>query len=80
MSRLLTTTEAAEYLRLHPVTVRRKARAGEIPFIRLGGQWRFDEAILTEWVARGCPAQATDPDLFAQAAQADQADRATPAP
>lgn len=74
MSRLLTTTEAAEYLRLHPVTVRRKARAGEIPFIRLGGQWRFDEVILKAWVARGCPARATDPDLFSWAAQAAEVD------
>ena len=68
MSRLMTTTEAAEYLRLHPVTVRRKARAGEIPFIRLGGQWRFDEAILTEWVARGCPTQQEQPSFFDQQA------------
>jgi len=63
----MTTTEAAEYLRLHPVTVRRKARAGEIPFIRLGGQWRFDEAILTEWVQAGCPTQQEQPSLFDQA-------------
>lgn len=75
MPRLLTTKQAAEFLSLHPVTVRRKARGGEIPFVRLGGQWRFDEGVLREWIARGCPTAQRDPDLFTWANE-----EATPAP
>ena len=67
MPRLLTTKQAAEFLSLHPVTVRRKARNGQIPFVRLGGQWRFDEGVLHEWVSRGCPTAQRDPDLFPRA-------------
>ena len=33
--------EIAEYLKLHPYTVRRLAREGKIPAFRAGGQWRF---------------------------------------
>jgi excisionase family DNA binding protein len=38
---ILTAEEVAEYLRIHPYTVRRLAREGEIPGSRIGGQWRF---------------------------------------
>lgn len=61
---LLTTTEAAAFLRLHPVTLRDKARAKEIPAVRVGGQWRFEEVVLREWIAQGCPRQTEQPTLF----------------
>ena len=38
---ILTAEEIAEYLRIHPYTVRRLAREGKIPGSRIGGQWRF---------------------------------------
>jgi excisionase family DNA binding protein len=61
---LLTTMEAGQFLKMHPVTVRNKARAKEIPAVRVGGRWRFDENALREWVAQGCPSQATQASLF----------------
>lgn len=40
---ILTAEEVAEFLRIHPYTVRRLARAGKLPGFRVGGQWRFDK-------------------------------------
>jgi excisionase family DNA binding protein len=34
-------TEAARFLRLHPKTVKRMARRGQIPGCRLGRRWYF---------------------------------------
>lgn len=61
---LLTATEAADFLRLHVVTLRDKARAGEVPAVRMCGRWRFEETVLREWIARGCPTRRKDPTLF----------------
>lgn len=36
-----TIDEVAEFLRIKPETVRRLAKAGEIPARKLGGNWRF---------------------------------------
>ncbi len=52
---LLTTEEAGRFLKMHPVTLRNKARAREIPAVRVGGRWRFDESALRDWIACGCP-------------------------
>jgi len=38
---IFTVEEVAEYLRIHPYTVRRLARAGKLPGFKVGGQWRF---------------------------------------
>lgn len=39
--RLLTATEAAERLGLHPKTVVRMAREGRLPATKIGNGWRF---------------------------------------
>ena len=38
---IFTADEVAEYLRIHPYTVRRLARTGKLPGFKIGGQWRF---------------------------------------
>jgi len=40
--RLLTTQEAAEYLRVSRATILRCCRAGQLPAVRIGRQWRID--------------------------------------
>jgi len=44
-----TADEIAKYLRVHPYTVKRLARAGEIPGFKVGDQWRFDAAEIELW-------------------------------
>ena len=41
---VLTVEEVAEYLRIHPYTVRRLARTGKLPGFKVGGQWRFNRS------------------------------------
>lgn len=49
---LLDTGEAARLLRIHPKTLRRSARLGEIPATRIGRLWRFRASVLNEWLER----------------------------
>jgi len=49
---LLDTEEAAKLLRIHPKTLRRNARRGEIPATRVGRLWRFRASVLNEWLER----------------------------
>jgi excisionase family DNA binding protein len=47
---LLDVTEAAKLLRIHPKTLRTKARHGEIPAKQIGKLWRFRASALNEWL------------------------------
>ncbi|MGB6689398.1 MAG: helix-turn-helix domain-containing protein [Terracidiphilus sp.] len=49
-SEVLTITEAAEYLRCHPKTLRKMAIKKEIPAKRVGYLWRFSRIRLQEWM------------------------------
>jgi len=44
-----TAEEIAQYLKLHPYTVRRLAREKKIPAFRVGGQWRFRRDDIDKW-------------------------------
>ncbi len=39
--KLMTAEEVAEYVGMHPESVRRSARLGKIPGSKFGGEWRF---------------------------------------
>ena len=47
---ILTVSEVAEYLRINPQTVYRKAKAGELPAVRIGRAIRFRRTDLEEWL------------------------------
>jgi excisionase family DNA binding protein len=47
---LLDAVEAAALLRMHPNTLRMKARLGEIPGRHIGKYWRFRISDLNEWL------------------------------
>lgn len=49
-ARLLTAAEAAHYLGLAEGTVRNRASANEIPFVKLGRSLRFRRSELDQWV------------------------------
>jgi excisionase family DNA binding protein len=42
LERFVTTEDAASTLRVHPNTLRNWAKDNRIPFIRVGGRYRFD--------------------------------------
>jgi len=47
---LLDSHEVAKLMGVHPETVKRRARAGEIPGIKLGKLWRFRASALDSHV------------------------------
>ena len=47
---IMTVDEVSAYLNLHPLTVRRLARDGEIPATKIGRQWRFKRDLLDRWL------------------------------
>jgi excisionase family DNA binding protein len=51
MPTLLTTTEAAATLRMTPANLRKLARAGLVPCVRINARCiRFSEASLERWI------------------------------
>jgi len=60
---IMTLDEAAEYLRVHPRTLRMKASQGKIPGAKIGRVWRFHRQQLERWLLQGgalAPARQTD--------------------
>jgi excisionase family DNA binding protein len=49
---LLDTEEAARLLRMHPRTLRTKARSGTIPAVQVGRRWRFRVTALNHWLEK----------------------------
>ena len=47
---LLSEVQAGELLGLHPKTVQRMSRSGEIPAIRIGRYWRFRASEINTWL------------------------------
>lgn len=48
----LTTEEVLGWLKVTPRTIYRLIRAGELPAVRVGRQWRFRRSDLENWLAR----------------------------
>jgi excisionase family DNA binding protein len=48
---LLDSDEAAALLKIHPKTLQKMARNGEVPGFQIGDLWRFRASALNEWLA-----------------------------
>jgi excisionase family DNA binding protein len=48
----LDSVEAAALLRIHPKTLQRMARNGEIAGIQIGRLWRFRASTLSSWITQ----------------------------
>ena len=46
----MTIRNVARYLALSEKTVYRLIQNGGIPAVKIGGQWRFDQKILDDWL------------------------------
>jgi excisionase family DNA binding protein len=49
----MTVQEISKYLRLHPGTVYRLAKAGQLPGFKIGDSWRFDLQRVDRWLEHG---------------------------
>ncbi len=50
-ARVLTVRELSEYLRVHPSTIYRLLKNGQLPGFKVGSDWRFDVATIDRWRA-----------------------------
>jgi excisionase family DNA binding protein len=50
--RLLDSDEAASLLKIHPKTLQKLARKGEIVGVQIGKLWRFRASVLNDWLER----------------------------
>ncbi len=49
---VMTSVEAAEYLKMHVKTVCRLAKEGKIPAKKVGSEWRFLRSVLDAWLTQ----------------------------
>jgi len=47
---LLDSDQAASILKIHPKTLQRMARRGDIRALQIGKVWRFRASVLDEWI------------------------------
>lgn len=48
--RLLDSDEAAALLKIHPKTLQKMARNGQITAVQIGRLWRFRASVLNDWL------------------------------
>jgi excisionase family DNA binding protein len=49
---VMTSVEAAEYLKMHVKTVCRLAKERKIPAKKVGSEWRFLKSVLDKWLSQ----------------------------
>ncbi len=49
---VMTSVEAAEYLKMHVKTVCRLAKERKIPAKKVGSEWRFLKSVLDKWLTQ----------------------------
>lgn len=48
-TKVLTVKELSDYLRVHPSTIYRLLKRGQIPGFKLGSDWRFNIEAIDRW-------------------------------
>ena len=49
LPRVMTVRELSAYLRVHPSTIYKLLRRGELPGFRIGTDWRFNAEVIDKW-------------------------------
>jgi len=52
---LMTIDELAAYLKLSKSSLYQFARAGKVPGVKIGQQWRFHKDVIDAWIRDGVP-------------------------
>jgi excisionase family DNA binding protein len=47
---VMTVQSLGEYLSMSPEAIRGQARKGKIPFVKIGGKYKFFKKIIDEWL------------------------------
>ncbi len=47
---IMTVKQIAEYLQMDEHTIYKLARSGQIPSVKIAGQWRFKKDIIDIWI------------------------------
>ena len=47
---IMTVKQVAEYLQMDEHTIYKLARSGQIPSIKIAGQWRFKKDVIDKWI------------------------------
>ena len=53
---VMTMKEICDLLRVHPATIYRLLRNGELPAFRIGSEWRFRTDMILRWMAENSDA------------------------
>ena len=53
LPRIMTVKDLSTYLRVHPSTIYKLLRQGELPGFRIGTDWRFNAEAIDRWCAGG---------------------------
>jgi len=48
---IMTVKQVAEYLQMDEHTIYKLARSGQIPSIKIAGQWRFKKDVIDRWIS-----------------------------
>jgi excisionase family DNA binding protein len=51
-SGVMTVKDLSEYLKVHPSTVYRQLKRGELPAFKVGSDWRFNIESIDDWRRR----------------------------
>jgi len=50
LDEVMTSNDVSEYLKMHPKTVAKLAKAGKLPGAKFGGEWRFRRSVLDSYL------------------------------
>ncbi|MGH2698153.1 MAG: helix-turn-helix domain-containing protein [Actinomycetota bacterium] len=69
---VLTSAEAAAFLKVNPRTVVEEAKRGRLPGRRMGKGWRFSRKVLEDWLASGPDAYDIERDRWKSSSKRSQ--------
>jgi len=48
---IMTVKQVAQYLQMDQHTIYKLARSGQLPCIKIAGQWRFKKDVIDKWIS-----------------------------